>query len=177
VKKFLALLLLVASVSFAGAGVPAFDFGGEHFVKKFEAKVRAPNQQIEFGLENETLEGWTRLVTLHSFPQGGNDAGAAATRLANLVQERYKGAKYKVITNPKTQEAIIDFLIPVPSTDLMEFNVFKYAPAGNELVALQFARRVKLGEIDAEELSGIRQRAIKEMAAYEMAPVKAYFGK
>jgi hypothetical protein len=176
-RKLLALLFLVASVSFANAGVPAFDFGGERFVKKFEAKVPAPNQQIEFGLESETLQGWTRLVTLHSFPQGGNDAGAAANRLANLVRERYKGAKYKVITNAKTGEAIIDFLIPVPNSDLMEFNVFKYTPAGNELVALQFARRVKLGEIDAEELYGIRQRAIKEMAGYEMAPVRAYFGK
>jgi hypothetical protein len=42
--------------------------------------------------------------------------------------------------------------------------------------SLQFARRVKLGEIDAEELSGIRQRAIKEMTDCEMGPVKAYFG-
>ena len=112
-----------------------------------------------------------------AFPQGGSDATRAAVNLANLVRERYKGAKYKVITNPKTQEAIIDFLIPVPNSELMEFNVFKYAPAGDALVALQFARRVKLGEIDAEELSAIRQRAIKEMAAYEMAPVRAYFGK
>ena len=35
----------------------------------------------------------------------------------------------------------------------------------------------KCAEVDAEELSGIRQRAIKEMAAYEMGLVKAYFGK
>jgi hypothetical protein len=82
-----------------------------------------------------------------------------------------------VVTNPKTAEAIIDFLIPVPNSALMEFNVFKYAPAGNELVALQFAQRVKLGEIDADALRGIRERAIKEMAEYRMEPVKAFFGK
>jgi hypothetical protein len=176
-KKILALLMLIASVSFAGAETSAFDFGGEHFIKKFEVPNLAPNAQIEFGLENETLKGWTKLVTIYSFPQGGNNAGAAAARLANLVRERYKGAKYKVITNPKTSEAIIDFLIAVPNSELMEFNVLKYTPAGNALVAMQFARRVKLGEIDAEELSDIRQRAIKEMAQYEMGPVKAYFGK
>lgn len=175
-KKLFALLLLVASVSFAGAGAPSFQFGGERFVKKFEAG-RAPNQQIEFGLENETLKDWTKLVTIHSFPQGGNNAGAAAAKLANLVRERYRGAKYKVITNPKTSDSIVDFLIAVPNSDLMEFNVFKYTPTGNELVAMQFARRLKLGEVDAEELSDIRQRAIKEMAQYEMGPVKAYFGK
>jgi hypothetical protein len=78
-----------------------------------------------------------------------------------------------VIANPRTPEAIIDFLIPVPNSDLMEFNVFKYTPAGNALVALQFVRRVRLGEIDAE----IRRRAINEMVQYEMGAVKAYFGK
>jgi len=50
-------------------------------------------------------------------------------------------------------------------------------PAGDGLVALQFARRVKLGEIDGQELSAIRQRALKEMTYYQMGPVKAYFGK
>jgi hypothetical protein len=175
-EKILAFLVLIASISFAGADAPSFQFGGERFVKKFEAG-RAPNLQIEFGLETEALKDWTRLVTIHSFPQGGNDAGRAAAKLANLIRERHKGAKYKVITNPNTSEAIIDFLIAVPNSELMEFNVFKYTPAGNELVALQFAQRVKLGEIDPEELAGIRQRAIKEMAQYEMGPVKAYFRK
>ena len=40
----------------------------------------------------------------------------------------------------------------------------------------RFIRVIKLGEIDAEELSGIRRRAIKEMTAYEMGLVRAYFG-
>jgi hypothetical protein len=34
-----------------------------------------------------------------------------------------------------------------------------------------------LSQIDAEELSAIRQRAIKEAADYDMGPVKASFGK
>ena len=82
-----------------------------------------------------------------------------------------------MITNPKTAEAIIDFFIPVPNSELMEFNVFKYAPAGKELVALQFARRVKLGEIDGAELSEIRQNAIQEIAKYDIKCVKVFFGK
>ena len=56
------------------------------------------------------------------------------------MRERYNGAKYKLITNPKTAEAIIDFLIAVPNSELMD--VFKYTPTGNDLVAMQFARRV-----------------------------------
>jgi hypothetical protein len=170
------LLFLMLAGALANAEPAAFDFGGEHFVKKFDAS-KAPNAQVEFGLSAERIEAWTRLVTVHAFPNGGNDAMRAAANLADLIRQRYPGAKYKVISNPKTSEAIIDFLLPVPNSELMEFNVFKYTPAGNGLVALQFARRIKLGEIDAEELSDIRQRAINEMAAYEMGPVKAYLGK
>ena len=175
-KRLVALLYLLVSASLASAEPAAFEFAGAHFVKKFDAS-KAPNSQVEFGLPAESIEAWTRLVTVHAFPNGGNDAMRAAANLANLIRQRYPTAKYKVINNPKTSEAIIDFLLPVPKSEMMEFNVFKYTPAGNGLVALQFAQRVKLGEIDAEELSDIRQRAIKEMAAYEMAPVKAYFGK
>jgi hypothetical protein len=175
-RAIITLLFLMLAVSFASAEPATFDFGGERFVKKFDAS-KAPNAQVEFGLSVESIEAWTRLVTVHAFPNGGNDAMRAAADLANLIRQRYPGAKYKIINNPRTSEAIIDFLLPVPKSEMMEFNVFKYAPAGDGLVALQFARRVKLGEVDADELSGIRQRAIKEMAAYEMGPVRAYFGK
>ena len=127
-RGFAALLLFLAS-SFANAGTATFKFGGEHFVQKFEVKGRAPNAQIEFGLAFEPLKEWTKLVTLHSFVNNGNDAKRAAASLANLVRERYKGAKYELITNAVTGEAIIDFLIPVPNSEFLEFNVFKYAPA------------------------------------------------
>jgi hypothetical protein len=176
-KPFAALLLLLCSVALAVAEQATFRFGGDTYVKKFEVQGRAPNAQVEFGLAGEPIESWTRLVTLHAFSQSGNDAGRAAATLANLIRERHKGAPCRVVTNPKTAEAIIDFLIPVPNSELMEFNVFKYTPAGNELVALQFARRVKLGEVDADELHAIRERAIGEVAQYDMTAVKAFLGK
>jgi hypothetical protein len=175
-RAITAFLVLLCTLSFASADTPTFKFGGENFVRKFDAS-KAPNSQVEFGLADETIEAWTRLVTVHAFPNGGNDAMRAAANLANLIKQRYPGAKYKVISNPKTSEAIIDFLLPVPKREMMEFNVFKYTPTENGLVALQFARRIKLGETDAEELSDIRQRAIREMADYEMGPVKAYLAK
>jgi hypothetical protein len=176
-RALTAALLLVCSLVSASAQPASFRFGGEQFVQKFEVKARAPNRQVEFGLANEPIEKWTKLVTVHYFTRNGNDAARAAAVLANLVRDRYKGAPYKVINNPKTGEAIVDFLIPVPNTELMEFNVFKYSPAGSELVALQFAQRVKLGEIGGEEMRKIRERAIEEMANYEMKPVKAFVGK
>ena len=60
-----AFLLMTGSLSSA-QGSRTFRFGGEQFVQKFDVKGIAPNRQVEFGLSNETLEGWTRLVTLSS---------------------------------------------------------------------------------------------------------------
>jgi hypothetical protein len=176
-RSILAGILLLVSLATAQAQDATFKFGGEPFVHKFETRGSQLYRQVEFGLADEPIEQWSKLVTIYSFPKGGNDAARAAARLASLIRERHKGAKYKVITNRKTAEAIIDFLLPVPDTELMEFNVFKYTPVGNELVALQFARRVKLGDIDGAELREIRERAIREMANYDMVQVKVYFGK
>jgi len=176
-RTIITLLFLACSAAFAHADTPAFKFGGEAFIKKFEVKGRAPNAQIEFGLAGESLEGWTKLLTLHAYATSGNDANRAAANLANLVRQRYKTSNYKVINNTKTAEAIIDFLIPVPNSDLHEFNVFKYAPAGKELVALQFALRVDLLKVGVDAMRAFRERTIQEMAGYDMAPVKAFLGK
>jgi hypothetical protein len=175
-RTIVALLLLVGAIALGRAETAAFTFGGERFVKKFEVRGLAPNQQVEFGLENETLEGWTSLVTLHSFVRSGNVPANAAANLANVLRQRYPGSPYKIATHPKTSETIIDFMIPA-NADVLEFNVFKYAPAGGELVALQFARRIKFRDMTRDEMAAIRQRALDEIADYEISAVKAYFGK
>ncbi len=74
-------------------------------------------------------------------PDGGNDAARAAANLAGLLHQRYPNAPYKITNNGDTSEVMIDFLLPMPESNQMEFNIFKYAPAGNGLVALQFGRR------------------------------------
>ena len=175
-RRVAALLILLGAAALAHADAPTFTFGGETYLKKFEAQGLAPNAQVEFGLASESLEGWTRLVTLHSFAQGGNDAGRAAAALANLVRENYKGAPLRLMTSAQSAEAIIDFLISAPNSDVMEFNVFKYAPAGDGLIAFQFARRIRFGEVDGAALREIRERAVSEVAQYDMAPVRAFFG-
>jgi hypothetical protein len=176
-KPAIVLLLLLCAAALAHADAPTFVFGGETYVKKFEVQGTAPNAQVEFGLATESLEDWTRLVTLHSFTQSGNDPERAAAALANLVRENYKGAPLRLMASPQSTEAIIDFLISAPNSNVMELNVFKYARAGDGLVAFQFARRIKFGEVDGAALRDIRERAINEIAPYDMGPVRAFFGK
>ena len=59
--------------------------------------------------------------------------------------------------------------------DVVEFNVYKYAPAGKGLVAAQFAYRFNHGEQDASEVKELRQRAARVMTDFDMTAVKSYF--
>ena len=63
-----------------------------------------------------------------------------------------------MIKNKDKGDAIIDFLTWAPDSDVMEFNVFKYARAeyGPGLVALQYAQRFKLGDMSVEQFRALR---------------------
>jgi len=62
-----AFLLTAGSLSSAQAQVPAFRFGGEQFVQKFDVKGLAPNRQVASARRNRSrktlpraLGGWSR---------------------------------------------------------------------------------------------------------------------
>jgi hypothetical protein len=163
----------------AGAQTSAVGFGGDTYVKKFEGSKSAPDIFVEFGLAPEPIEKWSKLFVFHSQPQSGNDPLRAATNLAKTVKAHNKDARFRIIENKTSREAIIDFLTSAPNSDIMEFNVFKFTRAvdGKGLVAAQFAFRFTLGEVDGNELSKIRQRAVADMARFDMAAVKDHFAK
>ena len=59
----------------------------------------------------------------------------------------------------------------------MEFNVFKYAKAANGrgLVAIQYAQRVKLGELDVEGMRELREKSVQYMADTDIDRAREYF--
>jgi len=81
--------------------------------------------------------------------------------------------------DPKTGEAIIDFLTWAPGSDVMEFNVFKYAAAANGegLVALQYAQHIKTDDMDVADFRKLRQRTVEAMAHTDIGPARDYFAK
>ena len=165
-----ALLWLLVGLLPADAGSAAVDFGGERFINQFEGPTKT-GRLVEFVRAGETVKTWTKLVGFYSYPDLGNDATHGAAGLAQVLKQR--NLKFQLINNPKTSEAIIDFL--AFDNETVEFNVFKYAPAAKGLVAAQYARRFKLGELDADDVKALRQRAVEEMSRFDMAPVKAHF--
>jgi hypothetical protein len=109
----------------------------------------------------------------------GDDPLAAVETVGKVVKETNKDANYAIVTNDKTGESIIDFLTWAPESEVMEFNVFKYARSadGRGLVAMQYAQHIKLGEIDVEGMRALRQRTVDEMATEDITQAQDYFAK
>lgn len=158
------------------------DFSGQTFHLDFQDRAelpdgRAGNGVAEFTLQGETVNDWTKLFAFHSYPEAGDDPAVAAATLGKVVKEVNKDANFALTQDPKTGEAIIDFLTWAPDSDVMEFNVFKYARAvnGPGLVALQYAQKIKADDMDVAAFRTLRQRSVEEMARTDMAPARDYF--
>lgn len=178
------LAALLASVSLARAQAPTVEFGGEQYTLNFEDQAVLPDGRpgdglAEFTLASETVEDWSKLFAYHAYPEMGDDPVAAVQLLGKIVKETNKDANYAIIENDKTGEAIIDFLTWAPESPVMEFNVFKYARAANgkDLVAMQYAQHIKLGELDVEGMRALRARSVEDMAATDMSQAQDYFAR
>jgi hypothetical protein len=178
------LAALLASTVLAHADTPAVEFAGERYTLNFEDQAVLPDGQpgngiAEFTLPGETVENWSKLFAFHAYPEMGDDPVAAVEAVGKAVKDTNKDANYAIIADDKTGEAIIDFLTWAPESDVMEFNVFKYARAadGRGLIAMQYAQHIKLGEIDVEGMRQLRTRAVNDMAATDMAQAQAYFAE
>ena len=176
------LAALLAFVSLARAETPTVEFGGEQYTLNFEDQAVLPDGRpgeglAEFTLAGETVEDWSKLFAYHAYPEMGDDPVAAVKVLGKIVKETNKDANFAIIENETTGEAIIDFLTWAPESDVMEFNVFKYARAANGrgLVAMQYAQHIKLGDLDVEGMRALRTRSVDDMAATDIAQAQDYF--
>src|SRR5262249_51045888 len=145
------------------ADTPPVEFDGERYTLNFEDQATLANGDsgngiAEFTLPGETVEDWSKLFAFHAYPQMGDDPAAAVEAVGKAVKENNKDANYAIVTNDKTGEAMIDFLTWEPDSDVMEFNVFKYARAadGRGLVAMQYAQHVRLGDLDVQGMRELR---------------------
>ena len=133
----------------------------------------------EITLPDETVEDWTKLFAYHAYPEMGDDPVAAVQMVGKVVKENNKDANFAIIESEKTGEAIIDFLTWTPESDVMEFNVFKYARASNGkgLVAMQYAQHIRLGDIDVAGMRALRAKSVDDMAAMAITPTQDYFAR
>jgi hypothetical protein len=175
---------MLAWVSLARAETPSIEFAGERYTLNFEDQAQqedgsAGDALAEFTLPGETVNDWSKLFAFHAYPEMGDDPVAAVKMVGKAVKETNKDANFAIVENEETGEAIIDFLTWAPESDVMEFNVFKYARAadGRGLVAMQYAQHIKLGDLDVEGMRALRASSVQEMADTAMSEAQAYFAR
>jgi hypothetical protein len=173
---------LVAAAALARADTPSVEFDGQRYRLDYQNEAKLPNGRsgnglAEFTLEGEDVDDWTKLFAFHVYPEAGNDPSLAAAELGKVVQNDNPDANFALQENKEKGDAIIDFLTWKPGSDVMEFNVFKYARAeyGPGLVALQFAQRFKLGDMSVADFRALRERTVEAMAKTDIATARDYF--
>lgn len=173
VLAFLASLLLAALP--AAAEPPAVTFGGESYVRAFQDTKPSGQLLVEFVRAGETVETWRKLVTIHRFPTVANDPKSMVGSLVRMIKQSDPDVRYVIRENPETSEVIVDFLLRAPGTDVVEFNVFKYAAhaSGRGLIAFQFAQRFQLGKDTGEEFAKVRQASLAEAADVDTSRLDA----
>lgn len=181
--RLLPIVAVFATVSAAlAADTSPVEFDGERYTLNYEDQAMLPDGQpgngiAEFTLPGEMVEDWSKLFAFHAYPEMGDDPVAAVVAVGKAVKEHNPEASYAIVANDKKGEAIIDFLTWEPESDVMEFNVFKYARAsdGRGLVAVQYAQHIRLGDIDVEGMRQLRVREVGNMSATDIAPAQRYF--
>jgi hypothetical protein len=180
--RLLAFLAAFVMASLTAAQAQSVTFGGERYSQKYRQNVNAAHSYVELVRDGESLKGWTKLVTLHAFPQA-DDSKAAVEALVQFARQRDKSIKMGLSTrlglmaDNANGESMFQFF--ALEDDVFEFNVLKFAPAANGggVVAVQFAHRFRVNEIEADEASRLMKRAVNEMESFDVGPARAAFAR
>jgi hypothetical protein len=178
-KSWSILRAVAAAAVLAASGAHADEpvsFGGEDYAVAHRDVREVGNSLVELVRDGDAIESWQKLVAFHRFPDLKGTPKEAAHGLAAMLRQRDPSARFAMIENPTTGEVIIDFMTGEESSDVVEFNVFKYArhPSGNGIVAFQFAERFKLGEADRDEVKKVREAAVDEAAGFDISLANGY---
>ena len=175
-RTLLVVLCLLVPLAAARAGGDTIKFGGEIYKRGFADLDNPVAPVVEFVRKGDTVANWGKLIGYFHFPKAG-DAASTAKDLAARLTEKDHVSNPRITENPETGEVLIDFMTTEPGSGVGEFDIFKYAKAGDNqgLVAFQYAEHVKLGEMDSDAFSRHREEAVKAVAEFDMDEVNGYF--
>ena len=130
---------------------------------------------IEFGLDSETRENWTTLVSYRALPGTRQTAYEMASVHAREMRERFPSERHPgsvIRTYKGRDEALAEFCIVMPDATV-DYSVFRYAagPGGHGLVSLRYSRRLHGSEID--KMGTDAARWSQAVAKFDMERVRA----
>ena len=161
--------LIFAGIAVAAAAAPQpketakFD-GNTLVLASREGDEKTGESLREYIPEGENFDAWTKLASVHVFPKLDDPLAAVANLKAELEKE-YPGSPSNVLKNAETGEAMIDFVILLPDSRFVEWDVMKYVknPKGG-LTMYQYALRVYGEKQSKEFLTGLKQERVRLVA-------------
>lgn len=174
-----AVVLAAAGLCLEARAEEPVEFADEAYYVAHRDVREEGNSLVELVREGEKIDGWKKLVAFHRFPDLEASPKDAVHGLAAQLTQRDPSARFAIVENAETGEAIIDFITAEAGSDTIEFNVFKYARHTSDggIVALQFAERLKLADVDEAALKSLRESAVDEAASFDLGAADAYFGE
>lgn len=191
-KKYLLLgaTLLTAFTNDSAAptdrlGVPGpLTFGGITYHLAWATKPSATYYVQEYLPKGEKSADFKQMLTLHLVSQGAHVKSVAGLKVKELEARKQSDVicNYQVITNPDTNEIILDFLLSQNmegNQGIAEFNVYRYkqvalgaGKTGTLLYA--YSKRAYGSGIDSflKTLKPVRTEALAAMAVAKMPAVK-----
>lgn len=178
VQRCLQILLCSFAIAISDAHAERLSvvFDDQTFTQRYEAVNPNGDKLIEFLLDGESLEKWTKLVAYRyqPLPRIQNDPKKAALALMQAVRLNNPKAPAQAIAKNDGEEAIVDFLTWPASGEFLEFNIFKYAKSqdGRAVVSFQWAFRFSSSDVPPEKYRELRAGWIKAAASFDMDQVR-----
>lgn len=94
----------------------------------------------EYLREGETLENWTKMVSVRAF-KSFNDPKELVRLFVGELKKQHPNAPYEVARIPETREVLLDFVTWPPDGTYAEINIWKFRKISAGVVAFQFALR------------------------------------
>jgi len=170
--------LLLSVFALLGVSRPesptSIEFDGETFVLKYREAL--PNGFInEYFLPAESVEAWTRLISVQWFTRLSDHRMAVGDLIKTLLASNPQ-AKYEAWKSDDGTFTGVDFVV-WQDDRYVEFNIFIYRahPSGNGLLAQQYARRAYGDDRLAfmRDLPRLRQQVLGQVVSYQFPDVIA----
>jgi hypothetical protein len=168
-RAFLTLLcvVFVSATLAAEPGGKTLTFPDEAYELAFTQEVQGEVLN-EYVLRGETLDDWTRLLSVHVYPRRV-DFQLLAGSLVKVVKEKNPLAQAALHTSQDGRRSMVDFLTWAGTGDetITEFNVFIYqlGPDGKSVLAQQYAERAYGREEGLDYMRQLKGRRIKMLEA------------
>ena len=164
-------MIILASLRLAAETAPAekksIEYEGETYFLA-HADATADQALEEYLREGETLENWTKMVSVRAF-RSFDDPKEIVRLFVAALKKQHPDAPYEAARIPETREIMLEFVTWPPDGSYAEINVWKFRKVSAGVVAFQFALRKPDTRAVLADFKKTRPQMLKVMAGAQFA--------